>query len=63
MRASKRLKRSDHLLSSSLKRSSGVGWLEEAVAEGDFTFLGSFLHSFLSFFSGGGAEAAVLTVP
>ena len=63
IKASKRLKRSDHLLSSSVILASVLGLCDlEAFAEGDLSFLLSLL-SFLGFLSGEGTEAGDLTEP
>ena len=57
--ASKRLKRSAHLESKSAILSSAEGGFE-TVAEGDLSFLPTFLESFFIFLSGGGTSAVGL---
>ena len=60
IKASRRLKRSDHLLSSSANFSSVL--CLETFVEGDFSFL-LILLSFLGFLSGGGTTAGDFTAP
>ena len=60
IKASRRLKRSDHLLSISANFSSVLCF--DIFVEGDFSFL-LFLLSFLGFLSGGGTGAGDFTDP
>ena len=60
IKASRRLKRSDHLLSSSANFSSAL--CLETFVEGDFSFL-LILLSFLGFLSGGELQQEISQLP